>query len=186
MWRRTVPIMAMVWLLSGCSEAEPTSGQEESWIRATVKSMVSTLRYEAEGQFYRGRNDYSGVQEYFTVHSEDRANRRGLVLYRHGAGMPPVGTYALGPVNQADPRSQGFTAWYSEAPGDAYRSYEAAAGKIEITASSPTEVSGRFRFTGRLRAALPNADAAPTVEVEGTFRAQPGRDLPVILELRGN
>lgn len=115
----------------------------------------------------------------------NRAPKRLRVLISCGdCGRPGPGSYRLGLMNPMDAR--GLYATYTSTRADTMFSYVSVRGELVITRSSPTAISGSFRFTaaeqlarwhpagmrryGSLSAV--RADA-PTIEIVGEFTAVP-------------
>jgi hypothetical protein len=173
----------VVACVAGAMIATGTASESQSpWGREIVGSGVfgATVRgaiaASPSGEARFGTSGDARVRtSVFTVSLGAREGQEGaLVLTRVGGDRPRPGMYSIAEIG-AMGGGDGFHALFVAGPYDRPAGvFRAHSGIVEITASSPAAVSGRFEFeaTGFF-AADPGADDR-AVRASGFFTALPG------------
>lgn len=172
-----------------------------SFLRATATGAgqgVPDDTYEGTGEF--GVNDADGVSRprTFTIHSQatDGRGERSVGVWRQqGAerALPGAGTYDVAGPDYTQSRWRTMAVTYQRVVDGWLEAYVGRAGSLTITESTAERVAGTFRFTGvryyrrptrgtgrEEGLVLGRPDAVPpdqpTIEVSGSFAAEPWRD----------
>lgn len=177
-------------LASGCGR-DPAGRGAPGVFTAEIRRGAEVIRYEGDGKFYSDSRQERGPRSSFTLTSdaERGSTREGLTIHGQNVTRPPVGRYELGLLDQSDFDAQGFFAFYGRADPVQGEGYAAVSGELVVTESSPERFAGTVRMTARRycysknfsgeppRCAMPwlPPDTAPTVEVVGSFSAEPAR-----------
>lgn len=193
--KRTFGLALIPALAGACGN--PAGNDDGGWLRATIQEAAAEVQFEGTGYFTVGSGHDVSVQFTLVSRGIGLSIDQRLIIHRPGAGIPAVGAYVLGPLEEKDGALQGLTAYYSREVDGIKQSFTAVSGQMEITISKNDLVAGTFWFSGALYCSSPVVSSgdddwlfcgdpntidpsAQQVEVSGSFEVipvKPGGDV---------